>query len=40
MAVVTVFFDCETMSVEERMMRLRHGHEGIVASNFHSHVGS
>ncbi|MEF8820457.1 MAG: nickel-responsive transcriptional regulator NikR, partial [Haloferacaceae archaeon] len=24
---------------EERMMGLRHEHEGIVASNFHSHVG-
>ena len=40
MAVVTVLFNYETTSVEERMMRLRHEHEGIVASNFHSHVGS
>jgi CopG family nickel-responsive transcriptional regulator len=40
MTVVTVLFDYETTSVEERMMRLRHEHEGIVASNFHSHVGS
>ena len=40
MGVVTVLFDYETTSVEERMMRLRHEHEGIVASNFHSHVGS
>ena len=40
MAVVTVLFDYETTSVEERMMRLRHDHEGLVASNFHSHVGS
>jgi len=40
MAVVTVLFDYETTSVEERMMRLRHEHEGLVASNFHSHVGS
>ncbi|GAB7009016.1 CopG family ribbon-helix-helix protein [Halorubrum trueperi] len=40
MAVVTVLFDYETTSVEERMMRLRHKHEGLVASNFHSHVGS
>ncbi|RLM51353.1 CopG family ribbon-helix-helix protein [Halorubrum sp. Atlit-28R] len=40
MAVVTVLFNYETTSVEERMMRLRHEDEGIVASNFHSHVGS
>ena len=40
MAVVTVLFDYETTSVEERMMRLRHEHEGLVVSNFHSHVGS
>ena len=39
MGVVTVVFDYETTTVEERMMRLRHDHEGIVASNFHSHVG-
>ena len=40
MAVVTVLFDYETTSVEERMMQLRHEHETLVASNFHSHVGS
>ena len=40
MGVVTVLFDFETTSVEERMMRLRHEHEDIVASNFHSHVGN
>lgn len=39
MGIVTVVFDYETTNVEERMMRLRHEHEGIVASNFHSHVG-
>jgi CopG family nickel-responsive transcriptional regulator len=39
MGVVTVVFDYETTNVEERMMNLRHEHEGIVASNFHSHVG-
>jgi len=39
MAVVTVMFDFETTSVEEKMMHLRHDHEGLVASNFHSHVG-
>jgi CopG family nickel-responsive transcriptional regulator len=40
MGVVTVLFDYETTTVEERMMRLRHEHEELVASNFHSHVGS
>jgi CopG family nickel-responsive transcriptional regulator len=40
MAVVTVLFNYETTSVEERMMRLRHEHEGLVAANFHSHVGT
>ena len=39
MGIVTVVFDYETTSVEERMMRLRHEHEELVASNFHSHVG-
>ena len=39
MGIVTVLFDYETTNVEERMMRLRHQHEGLVASNFHSHVG-
>ncbi len=39
MGIVTVMFDYETTSVEERMMQLRHEHEGLVASNFHSHVG-
>ncbi|PSQ14141.1 nickel-responsive transcriptional regulator NikR [Halobacteriales archaeon QS_8_69_73] len=39
MGVVTVLFDYETTTVEERMMRLRHEHEALVASNFHSHVG-
>lgn len=39
MGVVTVVFDYETTTVEEKMMRLRHEHEDIVASNFHSHVG-
>ena len=39
MGVVTVVFDYETTSVEEKMMQLRHEHEEIVASNFHSHVG-
>ncbi|MFB6305166.1 MAG: nickel-responsive transcriptional regulator NikR [Haloferacaceae archaeon] len=40
MAVVTVVFDYETTSVEERMMHLRHEHESLVAANFHSHVGN
>lgn len=39
MGVVTVLFDYETTSVEEKMMHLRHEHEDTVASNFHSHVG-
>ncbi|MEM4781077.1 MAG: CopG family ribbon-helix-helix protein [Halalkalicoccus sp.] len=39
MGVITVLFDYETTSVEERMMRLRHEHESLVTSNFHSHVG-
>jgi CopG family nickel-responsive transcriptional regulator len=40
MAVVTVIFDYETTSVEERMMTLRHDYEGLVVANFHSHVGN
>lgn len=39
MGIVTVLFDYETTSVEERMMHLRHEHESLVVSNFHSHVG-
>src|SRR6056297_3310183 len=39
MGVVTVLFNFETTAVEERMMHLRHQHEHLVASNFHSHVG-
>ena len=39
-AIVTVLFNYETTSVEERMMHLRHEHEALVASNFHSHVGN
>jgi CopG family nickel-responsive transcriptional regulator len=39
LGVVTVLFNYETTAVEERMMQLRHQHEGLVASNFHSHVG-
>ena len=39
MGIVTVVFDYETTNVEEKMMNLRHEHEDIVASNFHSHVG-
>jgi len=40
MGVVTVLFDYETTNVEERMMHLRHEHDELVASNFHSHVGN
>lgn len=40
MGVVTVLFNYETTTVEERMMHLRHEHEDVVVSNFHSHVGN
>ena len=40
MGVVTVLFNYETTSVEERLMHLRHEHEALVAANFHSHVGN
>lgn len=39
MGVVTVLFDYETTSVENRMMNLRHEHENLVTSNIHTHVG-
>jgi len=39
MGIVTVLFHYDTTTVEEKMMHLRHEHEGLVASNFHSHVG-
>ncbi len=39
MALVTVVFNYETTTVEERMMELRHTHQGLVSSNFHTHVG-
>ena len=39
-SIVTVLFNYETTAVEERMMHLRHEHEELVASNFHSHVGN
>jgi CopG family nickel-responsive transcriptional regulator len=40
MGVVTVLFNYETSSTEERMMRLRHEHDDLVTSNVHSHVGN
>ncbi len=40
MGVVTVLFNYETTSVEERMMGLRHQHDSTVTSNLHSHVGN
>jgi CopG family nickel-responsive transcriptional regulator len=39
MGVVTVVFDHETSSAEERMMGIRHDHEELVVSNVHNHVG-
>jgi len=39
MGVVTVLFDFEGTSVENRMTRLRHEHEALVSSNVHTHVG-
>jgi len=39
MGVVTVLFDYETTTVEEKMTRLRHENEAVVAANVHSHVG-
>jgi len=37
--VVTVLFNYETSSAEQRMMQLRHEHEALVSSNVHNHVG-
>ena len=39
MGVVTVLFNYETSTAEERMMRLRHEHDDLVTSNVHNHVG-
>ncbi|WP_135829336.1 CopG family ribbon-helix-helix protein [Halorussus halobius] len=39
MGVVTVLFNYESTTVEERMIRLRHEYDGLVASNVHNHVG-
>lgn len=39
MGIVTVLFNFETTRVEERMIRIRHENEELVAANFHSHVG-
>ncbi|MEF8913301.1 nickel-responsive transcriptional regulator NikR [Natronomonas sp.] len=39
MSTVTVVFDHETSSAEERMMQVRHEHEDLVVSNVHNHVG-
>ncbi|WP_247730580.1 CopG family ribbon-helix-helix protein [Halovivax limisalsi] len=39
MAVVTVVFEYDSPSVEEAMIHLRHEHEEVVTSSFHSHVG-
>jgi CopG family nickel-responsive transcriptional regulator len=37
--VVTVLFNYETSSADQRMMQLRHEHEDLVTSNVHNHVG-
>jgi len=37
--MVMVLFDYETSNVENRMMQLRHEHDGLVTSNVHNHVG-
>ncbi len=39
MGVVTVVFDHDTSSAEERMIQVRHDHEDLVVSNVHNHVG-
>jgi CopG family nickel-responsive transcriptional regulator len=39
MGVVTVLFDYEGSSVENRMTQLRHEYEALVSSNVHTHVG-
>ncbi|MFB6146907.1 MAG: CopG family ribbon-helix-helix protein [Halobacteriaceae archaeon] len=39
LGVVTVLFDYETSTVEERMVHLRHEHDDLVAGHVHSHVG-
>jgi CopG family nickel-responsive transcriptional regulator len=39
MGVVTVLFDYSSSAVEQRMMKLRHEYEDLVASNVHSHIG-
>ncbi|CCQ32621.1 Putative nickel-responsive regulator protein [Halorhabdus tiamatea SARL4B] len=37
-ALVTVVFNYETTSVEQRLMALRHSHDSLVTANLHSHV--
>ncbi|MFQ3318162.1 MAG: CopG family nickel-responsive transcriptional regulator [Natronomonas sp.] len=39
MGVVTVVFDHDTSSAEERMIEVRHEYEDTVVSNVHNHVG-
>ncbi|WP_129116918.1 CopG family ribbon-helix-helix protein [Halegenticoccus tardaugens] len=36
---LTVIFDYGSVSVETRLSRLRHAHDGVVRSNAHAHVG-
>lgn len=39
-ATITVLFDHDSSSVEERMRRLRHAHEKLVVSNVHNCLGA
>jgi len=39
MATVTVLFDYQTGDVESEMMEIRHEFDGVIESNFHTHVG-
>ncbi|MFB6113188.1 MAG: CopG family ribbon-helix-helix protein [Halodesulfurarchaeum sp.] len=40
MGVLTVIFEFDTSTVEERMIELRHEYEKRVTENVHSHVGN
>jgi CopG family nickel-responsive transcriptional regulator len=38
--LVTVLFQYEMTTIEERLMDLRHEHDALVAANVHNHVGN